>query len=236
MKRVEAVGWNALLTVLVAQSLCAGGRPVLENGAIVITTGAERREIRIGKRCADLWVAPDASIIAFIAVEKEIPPSGNEVAPFIEHSSLFVARQADGFKAVRIVLNSPVIDGRRWDVVRSPSVAPDRGTIYFMFPYTMTSWNLRRVPLAGGASETVTDVVGYCVIWGGDRPGELLLQIRRVANPRDAAPGVSYPCYVRNTSGKQQRVASEHECWVFDKFAAEWGTAHGGSCRPGSQD
>ncbi len=110
-------------------------------------------------------------------------------------------------------------------------MSPDLKTVYFLVPYTMTSRKLASIPLAGGTPQLITDVMGYCVIWGGGHSGDLLMQVRIDADPHDPAPGASYQCYARNADGHQTRIANENECWLFDSFAAKWSRTHGGTCR-----
>jgi hypothetical protein len=43
----------------------------ISNGAVIhIDEAGRRHRIVVGKECADLWVAPDESAIAFIAIDK----------------------------------------------------------------------------------------------------------------------------------------------------------------------
>src|SRR5258708_4431597 len=70
--------------------------PTLVDG--VITYAGEDgmpRQIEIGKRCADLWVAPDKSAFAFIAIDRfgGWEDSGETVAA----STLYIARRADHY-------------------------------------------------------------------------------------------------------------------------------------------
>ena len=223
---------SLVLLLAVFEIAQASTAPILTKGAIIFTDkNGDRKEIRIGKRCADLWVSPDDSVIAFISVEKETPATAGEVEPFIEQSSLFVASRADNFNPVRLALNSLIVSGRSWKVVEGPSVSPDLRRVYFLIPYTMTSRKLASIPLAGGTPHLITDVTTYCVIWGGEHSGDLLMQVREDASPNDPDPEVSYQCYARNAAGHQTRIANEKECSLFDSFAAQWSGAHSGACR-----
>jgi len=225
MRRPSVFLFCALLVALDGRGQAL--HPTLSHGVVgYIAEDGQRRQVEVGKKCADLWVAPDDSIIAFVAVDKAQPPTANESEPFIEESSIYVARKSDHFKPVHLVV-SVVIDGRTWKVVRQPSVSPDLKTVYFSVPFTMTTWKLLSTPLQDHSYTTIGDADSYCVIWGGDDSGELLMQVRREANT-----GVSYPCYLRSKSGTLTRVAGEDQCWGFGEFAARWSREHGGKCQP----
>src|ERR1035438_7074626 len=100
-------------------------RPSLHAGVIQFTArGGSRKEVQIGKRCADLWVAPDESVIAFIGIERAIAGTENSTSPAIDESSVYIARKADNFKAVRLPFEQVEIEGVRWRIFRSPSVSP----------------------------------------------------------------------------------------------------------------
>lgn len=171
-------------------------------------------------------MAPDDSIVAFVSIDKAQPATANGSEPFIEESSIYVARKSDRFKPVRLVENV-VIDGRTWRVVRQPSLSPDLKTVYFSVPFTMTTWKLLSMPLSGHSYTTIGNADSYCAIWGGEYSGGLLMQIRREANS-----GVSYPCYLRSKSGALEKAADEDQCWGFGDFAARWSREHGGNCKP----
>ena len=208
-------------------------RPTLENGVVTYTASDGRRqEMQVGKKCTDLWVSPDESVLSFIAIEKAKPAAAHEVEPFIEQSSIYVARKSDHFRPVHLVIKTS-IGGRAWRVVRAPKVSPDLGTVYFFVPNTMTTWRLISTSLPRGPYEMIGDGTDYCVIWGGDHSGDLIILTRHDPNPTpsDPAPGVTYPCYLRDqSSGARTKLADE--CFEsFDKLAIGWGREHGGSCR-----
>jgi hypothetical protein len=205
-------------------------RPSLSKGVVTYEEDGQRKEIRVGKKCADLWVSPDESVIAFIGIEKAQPATADEIEPFIEESSIYIARQADHFKPVHIAVRVE-ISGRTWKVVREPKLSPDRSTVYFFVPNTMTTWKLMRTTVAAGPYAMIADATDYCVMWGGDHSGSLVLLSRRDPEPtaNNPAPGVSYPCYVRSESGKQTKLADE--CFRdFDELARRWSREHGGTC------
>ncbi|HKV81634.1 MAG TPA: hypothetical protein VJP02_26035, partial [Candidatus Sulfotelmatobacter sp.] len=131
----------ALLTDLtIARAQSASFRLV---GGVVTYSSSDgkERQIAVGKPCADLWTDPDENVVAFIAVEKQRPAWGGAPEPYIEQSSVFVARRSDGFRPTRIGIDIE-IDGLRWKVAREPRVSPDYSTLYFFVPDTMTSWAL----------------------------------------------------------------------------------------------
>ena len=213
---------------------CSGEavRPMLSRGVVsYVTQDGQRREIQVGRRCADLWVAPDESAIAFIAIERAQPATANEIEPFIEESSIYIAHKADHFRPVHLVVKV-TIDGRTWKVVRQPSLSPDLKTVYFSVPYTMTSWKLLSTLLPARFYRTIGDADSYCVIWGGEHSGEVLMESRREADPKDPNPGVTYPCYLRSKAGRLTKVADGDQCWGFSDFAARWSREQGGTCHP----
>jgi hypothetical protein len=204
----------------------------LSHGVITyVANDGHRAKVAVGGACADLWVSPDQSIIAFIAIDKMGPTTTQSSEPFIEQSTVYIARRLDGFAPLRVVAQIRT-DGRVWRVARQPSVSPDLRTIYFSVPYTMTTWKLMRGSIPPTSFETIGDADGYCVIWGGKHSGELLMQSRRESGqlrPR----GAEYPCYLRSKEGTLTNVATEDACWAFDEFAERWSGERGGACGRG---
>jgi hypothetical protein len=184
----------------------------------------------VGKKCADLWVSPDGGAFAFISIEKAQPATANEAEPFIEESAIYIARRADHFVPVHVVVR-PVVDGRTWKVVRQPSLSPDLNTVYFSVPYTMTSWKLLSSSLSAGSYRILDDADSYCVVWGGEHSGQLLMQKRHEADPNGPS-GVTYPCYLRSKSGVLAKVANEDQCRSFSEFATQWSRDRGATCHP----
>jgi hypothetical protein len=197
-----------------------------------VSADGHRKEILVGgKKCADLWVAPDESVIAFITIDnRSEPPDDTDWDPSIQ-SSIYIARLSDGFKPLRVALQPIHFRGRRWTFVRDPSVSPDFKTVYFAIPYTMQEWRLVSSTLPNGSPTMIGDVNAYCVLWGGMHSGELLTQ------KRDYGPtGVAYNCYLRSKSGQRAMVAEDRECGAFDVFAVRWSAEHGGACRVTTSD
>lgn len=211
--------------LLAAGTWGESSRPSLTNGVISYRAGdGRRRDIQIGRRCADLWVAPDGSVIAFIAIEKAFPGTGNGPEPFIEESSVYVAWKADGFRPVRIDLKRIVLNGMSWKIVRSPSVSPDGKMLYFSVPFTMKDSKLFSVSLPNGDNRPLTDEVSYCVVWGGRYAGDLLL-LRDIYVPVNQGLG----CFLRDNAGAQTRI-EDFDCVGFNEFAARWSREQGGTC------
>jgi hypothetical protein len=205
-------------------------RPTLSNGIVSYEEDGRRKEIRVGMKCSDLWVSPDESVIAFIGIEKAQPATTHEIEPFIEESSIYIARKSDHFKPLHLAVKVE-IDGRTWKVVREPKVSPDLVTVYFVVPNTMTTSKLMSTMLPTSPYKMIGDATDYCIMWGGDSSGDLILLSRHDPEPTtsDPAPGVSYPCYVRSQSGARTKLADE--CFGdFDKLAARWSREHGGTC------
>jgi hypothetical protein len=223
----------ALLAV--TQSRGETPRITLSNGTVsFVDEDGRRRALRVGHKCADLWVAPDESVFAFIAIEKALPPTAQEIEPFIEESSIYIARRSDHFRPVRLDLGSVQINGKSWKVVRQPSVSPDLKRVYFLVPYTMTDWKLVSASPAANLRSIIGDAMTYCVVWGGKDSGDLLMMTRRDPTPSQPAPGVTYPCYLSARSGGRSMIVDgvTQECWDFGAFSARWSREHGGVCRP----
>lgn len=215
--------------VIAIQSHAQTLGPTLSNGVITyVAESGQRKEIRVGKECSDLWISPDESLIAFVVIQKGRRPKASfeHDDPFIEESSIYLARRSDHYNPVRLDLKPILIDGRQWKVVRQPSVSPDLDTVYFSVPYTMTTWKLMSASIRTGKVSTICDADDYCVVWGGEHSGELLMRARR-----EEEEGAIYPFILRNRSGVLVRFENEHG-W-FGEFAARWSRDHGGTCRVG---
>jgi hypothetical protein len=77
--------------VSLAQS--ASIQATLDNGVIHYTAAdGQRKAINVGTKCADLWVAPDESVIAFVAIECDwvliLPP----LTPALHYRELDINR------------------------------------------------------------------------------------------------------------------------------------------------
>ena len=205
-------------------------RPALSNGVVTYTAeDGQLREMRVGVPCADLWTSPDGNVIAFIGIEKARPAMGRTTEPFIEESSIFVARKEDGFKPVHFAVNVE-LDGRSWKIAREPKLSPNLSKLYFFVPNSMTSWTLVTRPLNVDTGSIVSRGSEYCVIWGGSDSGDLVILTRMGPGRADPEGGVTYPCYVRAASGSTTKLADE--CFAaFDKLADHWSREHGGICR-----
>jgi hypothetical protein len=156
-------------------SQCAPAEPRLDDGVVTYSDArGERRMIDVGRRCADLWVAPDESVIAFIAIDASDDTGPDPIGdglPFILASSIYVARRADGFAPVRVHQDPVLIYGRTWTVFRAPRVSQDLGTVYFSVPTSITSGTLLSVQVSTGQDTTLGPATSYCVAWGGRGEG-----------------------------------------------------------------
>ena len=229
---------GVMVSVLHSQS--QSSKPMLKDGVITyLASNGERAKIQIDKPCADLWVSPDESVIAFITLDKV--ETGFETAPFPQgtsyeqliQSSIYIAKKSDNFKPVPITLKPIYVRGDQWKIVRQPSLSPDLKTLYFVVPTYMTSWSVLSTKLPLGSNRTLTDLEeGYCVIWGGKYSGDLLLILRTYGKGKDA--GIQYPCFLRNKHGRLTQIADDRECSdsAFDEFASRWSHKNGGVCKP----
>jgi hypothetical protein len=88
----------------------------------------------------------------------------------IERSSVYVARRSDGFLPLRVVSRPFEIEGRTWEVLRHPSLSQDGKVLFFVIPYTMTTWKLMSYSIAPHRYQTIGDATNYCTIWNGLTP------------------------------------------------------------------
>jgi hypothetical protein len=207
-------------------------KPMLKDGVITyLAKNGERTNVQIDRPCADLWVAPDEKLIAFITLDKTDKSRTINDVGYLEESSIHIAMKSDNFKPLTIAMKPISIRGMRWKVVREPSLSPDLKTLYFTVPSAMTSWSLFSTQMPTGENNLITvgKGSGYCVIWGGSHSGDLLINIRTIG---EAMPSASYPCFLRNKNGKLKRVARDNECAEFWNYAPKWSQKNGGVCRP----
>jgi len=222
-----------LVSILVLAPLAVGragsiSAKVTDGKITYVGDDGRLREIGVGRPCADLWVSADERVLAFVAIDRAKPPTAGEVAPFIEESRIYIALKRDHFRPVLVHLGPVSVDGRLWRVVRLPSVSPDLKTVYFMVPATMTSWKLMSAPLRGGHSKAVSDASAYCVIWGGDHSGELLMLTR--VEPSDAVPFVTHRIELFNQSASRTPVATDRDSARFGEISSRWARERGGAC------
>ena len=222
-----------LTALTTAPAGAADSGPKIERGAVSYPSNSgERRTIDLGRRCTDLWVSPDESAFAFVAVDEERPPRRNPVlghdeGPLIQRSTIFIAPRSGGVFSVKPVnLRAVIVDGRQWSVLREPILSPDTRTVYFSVPRSMTSSAIFSASLDSGRVQSIADAVNYCVIWNGPYSGSLMLERRLL--PENVDQEISYPCYTRDPSGKLHKVAND--CSDFEAFANSWVSEGGGSC------
>ncbi len=181
--------------------------------------------VEVSRKCTDLWVAPDQSVITFVAIDRqdgEVSPG----QPFITASTIFVARKDRGFVPLEI---SPIIPRFRqmdWKVVREPRVAQDGNTVYFTVPVAATYWALLSYDIRLRKTNFIADVVSYCSVWRGRDAGSLLFQTRSLT---PSAMFVTHECSARDKRGNQSRLSAD--CEDFEAVAREWSGKSGGWCR-----
>lgn len=232
MRASMLVSWCAIL--LSSLGWASDARPTISNGIITYTPeNGEQRTIDVGKKCADLWVSPDESVITFIAIDRARTPSPSEQSKneeaevLIEQSSIYIARRSERFAPTLLVSRPFVIDGRSWSVVRTPRLSPDQKTLFFTIPYTMTTSRLMSLALPAGTYQSIGDETNYCVVWGGKKSGYLLMQRRYLSTK--VHEGISYPCYARDPAGLLTKVSDE--CWPFGDFADRWSREQRATCQ-----
>lgn len=222
-------------------ALGAPNSPALSNGVIEYTEEAgETKSIDVGKPCSDLWVSPDESVIAFIAIDEgpvEHVGPFTTVGPNILSSSIYIAWKADHYRPVPVKLGPVVVMGYEEHVLRYPTLSPDLKVLYFEVPAFGTSDMLMGVVLPAGDPQPIDPTaLAYCPMWGGPYSGDLLIERRQMPNSTAevlAGRGVQLPCYLRDATGADRKVAEESECLDFATFARTWSAQNGGSCSLG---
>ena len=221
---------QALLCVL-TPCLAADATFTIRDGEITYRSeDGMTKPIHTTKKCADLWVAPSGSIIAFITIDRAKIPNkelfGYPETPLPEKTSIYIAQKSNGFLPKLLTSNSVTINGRWWAVLRKPSLSPNQRILYFSVPYTMTTSKLIGFHLGSDQYKLLGDTTDYCTIWYGQYSGDQLFQKRYL--PEDPAKGVAYVCYLRSETGTPTKVGEP--CDDFERFTSTWTAKHGGIC------
>jgi hypothetical protein len=221
--------WRCLILslVFIAASGAASAEVRLVNGVVTYTAeNGARKSVDVGRQCVDLWVAPDESVIAFIAIDRS---GGTDEGggPFVLASSIYVARKAESFNPSKVPVGTVRDNGQRvWEAFRNPSVSPDGKTVIFVVPAAMTGGFIVAHDLRTHPNETIGDETDYCNVWTGSKAGFVLVQERYL----DPAKGyVQYRCYLKRLGGK----ATSDEgaaCQEFNRRRVQ-----GGACSPAPQ-
>jgi hypothetical protein len=196
----------------------------LRDGLITyIADDGSRKSIDVGKRCSDLWVSPDQSFMAFIAIDRSTGPD-SEGNSLILGSSIYIARRSERFTPIRVALKPVRIFDRDWQVFRTPKLLPDGAAVSFTVPHAATAGALFVHDLKTGSTRMVANaVVAHCVVWGGAKAGTILTQRRRLIDLE-----LRYPCYASDSRNGDVQVADE--CGYFEGFSYRWSQSEGGSC------
>lgn len=220
MRGFVVSAYMCLVPFIVAESI----QPELKDGVLsYLTKDRKRKSINVGASCSDLWVAPDESVLAFISIDRS-RPSDIDKRPFVLTSTLYVARRNDDFIPVRIALKVLKIDERDWQVFLKPKVLPDGETVIFNVPTSMTSYDLFAYHLKTGLISQVGDTIDYCVQWGGEKSGTILMQRRRWI-----ADKFVFQCCTRSLGKGDAQVFPG--CEDFEESMKDWGQAHEGICK-----
>ena len=123
----------------------------------------QRRTIDVGRKCTDLWSAPDGSVIAFIGID-QFDPRTPQTGPEIDKSGVYVARRSDHFAPTRLPLKPITVRGIKWSIFRRPSVSPDGRTVYFEIPDSVVSSTLISFSFSSAAVEPLGGTTDYCVV------------------------------------------------------------------------
>jgi hypothetical protein len=182
----------------------------LVNGVIRYTgEDGKRQRVDVGKRCRDLWIAPDETVFAFIAIERSRGfEDGGE--PFVVKSTIYIARKTEHFVPERVAVTSVRIENADWEVFRFPSVSPDGALVLFYVP-TGTAFAHNRNTKK---NEPIGRAWDYCSAWDGPYAGSVLIQERNfIPHPSSPqGPFYDFRCY-RKAPGKGETPDS---CAEFD--------------------
>jgi hypothetical protein len=190
----------------------------LVNG--VVTYRADdgtRKRLDVGKKCTDLWVAPDESALAFVGIDKS-HGFYNDGEPFIEASTVYIARKADQLVPVRVGVTSVRVAGRNWGVFLHPSLSPGGEFVFFLVE-AGNSWILFGHNLQTKKTDEIGwGVMDYCTFWKGSRAGEVLVRQRYLSDLATGG-GFAYRCYSR-APGRRETPQACTEFGSFFEFGA----------------
>jgi hypothetical protein len=206
-------------------------QPVLGDGVISYTTrDGQRKLIDVGKKCADLWVAPDESVIAFIAIESDLgpDPAAPELPPYITESSIYIARKSAGFAPELINVGTIRASGTEQKAFRNPQVAPGEGSVLFAVQLTINASEVFAHDLKTGQNTDIGAAGAFCVEWDGRHSGSVLTQRSYVSfDSVDGSAAIKHHCYLWSGPGDETVLG---ECEYFRELAAAWSHSDGGSC------
>jgi hypothetical protein len=193
-------------------------RATLVDGVISYTSeDGTRKRVEVGKRCSDLWVAPDESSFAFIAMERS-HGFQHDGEPFIVASSIYIARKSDRFGPVRLPVTSVKAANSDWEVFQRPSISPDGTTVFYAAPVYNSSSLIFAYNVETKTNRQFGSGIDYCPIWTGQDSGSILMWQRNFVGG-DQVPGYKMECFV-GAPGQKERPTS---CAEFDsgfKFGA----------------
>lgn len=197
----------------------------LSNGVVsYLDAHGERVKINVGSECADLWVAPDGNAFAFITIEHSDPPDFPGDKPFIRSSAVYVATRSDGFLPHRQPIGPVRAYGHDWTIFRGPELLPDGVHLVFSVPVASASSGVLYVfdSKTGGTKE-IGEAAASCAVWGGEKPGLILSQYRRIE-----ANQFRFRCIVSTSNGLD--VSRQEGCDDFGDFVSSWVRLNGGKC------
>ena len=225
----DALRYWLMITTWLIWSLIGGLAAesfVLRDGTVYRNLeGGRQKVIFASKKCIDLWVAPDQSVVMFAAVDESGQNGSANPDPMILRSSIYLARKAEGYRPVRVIRRSFTVEGRRWRVLRRPRPSPDHKTMYFEIPFTMTTSRLFSTAMGSSEFRDLGNITDYCVVWGGKLDGKVMLQKRFLPDPEH---GIVYQCFLRDGSGISTLISEN--CEDLTSFVRQWGRAERGRC------
>jgi hypothetical protein len=204
MSRATFLLWIGLLA---ANANAAQLHATLIDGVITYTAeDGSRRRIDIGEKCSDLWVAPDESVFAFVAIEKS-DGFENNGQPFIFASKIYVARRSEHFVPRPVDVTRVRAVQRDWEVFRYPSVSPDGAYVFFYVPTSMAvGGTLFAHRLGTKTDQEIGRGLDYCTLWKGPDAGAILIWQRYLTGSANG-DGYAHRCYIA-APGRSEAIGS----------------------------
>lgn len=208
-----------ILIWLAVSFACFAGMPKCEKGRLQWEQGAPAE-----LTCGDFWMAPDRSAAAMTAVDSSDPKE-----------TFFLLWQSKR-PTTLVELRVPTLDRKAFPfgrLFRFPQLSPDGKLLYFEIPVSMTGVSQL---LSIGVHENrrvdaVTLEAEYCVIWGGEYSGRLLVTQRERGDSMER-PVVHRRRLLGLASGPRDLGApTDAPPFLYDWLTSTcWLMANGGQC------
>jgi hypothetical protein len=190
------------------------------------------KKIDVGKRCADLWVAPDESALAFIAIE-----AGTGLLdhgePDITKSTIYITRKSNHFLPERIAAEGAMVKDLPPSPFRYPSLSPNQTLLFFSMD-DGGEWTILAYDRRINTVETLSRGRAYCTVWEGPFAGAVLVYQRYPAPGQTAPPNRENEswanrCVVR-APGRKETIGSCSEFGSGPGSHLPLNEPHGAAC------